>query len=78
MMESPDIPAWIILIAAIFCPAALAQYAWVEREPEGAVDQWWVSAGLSADGSTMIAGVYNGGLYTSADAGAHASPRAGG
>ena len=45
------------------------QYVWTERQPAGPFAEMWRSVASSADGSHLIACVYSGRLYTSADYG---------
>jgi len=43
--------------------------AWTETRPVGDVNQAWVTTSMSSDGTTLIAGVWNGRLYISTNSG---------
>ena len=44
---------------------------WTERQPAGASNEDWRAAASDSDGSNLLAGEYNGNLYTSSNGGAN-------
>ena len=60
----------LAFVLAAGLPAAQAQtYVWTERQPAGDANQSWECAAMSADATTLIAGVWAGRLYASAQTG---------
>jgi len=52
-----------------------ASIAWTERQPGGNSNQYWQGVASDDDGSNLIAGVFNGRLYTSSDSGVNWTER---
>ncbi len=64
-----------MLIALFVVPLPAHTLSWVEVQPAGSSAQVWLDVASDADGSFLVASVYNGRLYTSSDSGANWTER---
>lgn len=65
-----DMKKYVIFFALLAIPFFThAVITWEETQPAGDANKNWQAAGISDDGQTILAGVYGGRLYLSADGG---------